>query len=63
VFGDALGALTDTTKVDRIEGARILCVRVGAGDPTVSEEHGLPPTGLWLVPEIYGLADILRGSG
>jgi DNA helicase-2/ATP-dependent DNA helicase PcrA len=63
--GDSIGRMTDgfTDAVDRrwqrnhntLVGARIFAVRSAAGDESVTERADLGSTGLWLVPEIFGL--------
>jgi hypothetical protein len=40
---------------EELLGARVLVVRTAAGDADEGSRHGLPNTGLWLVPELAGL--------
>lgn len=61
-FEAMLGSMTGIASVERLAGARVLCVRSVSGSPELSEEVGLPATGVWLCPEIHGLVDIVHGG-
>jgi hypothetical protein len=61
-FTDELRSHTDLSRVGRLTGARVLCIRSTSGDPDECELAGLPTTGVWLCAEIYGLARLERVS-